>query len=157
MSYQPTNRISNSNAGRIQSYRTSVDLSCFEKGLRIDGKLRPELFLTEAKQIAEALGRSGETRSQLRAFFAECKGIQYKMNNQETFQYHSADIWMLKAKVAYKYRNGARDPKIKNVLHDFISQGVEYIYQNNSYESFEDFMKLFESVVGYSYNEGNIK
>lgn len=153
MSYTNNNRYNTTNGGRPQPTKTNVDLSCFTVGLRVSGKLRPEIFLTEAKHIAEAIGKSGETRSQLRAFFAECKGIEYKMSNQTEFEHHASDIWMLKAKVAYKYRNGARDRKLQNVLHDLISQGVEYVYKENTYESFKDFMKLFEAVVGYSYNE----
>ncbi|OON98957.1 MAG: type III-A CRISPR-associated protein Csm2 [Epulopiscium sp. Nele67-Bin004] len=134
--------------------KTDELLKFFNNGLRKDGKLRPEVVMTQASNMANLIAESRETRSQLRAFFSECKGIQYKMTDEQSFENHAQDIWMLKAKSAYKYRNGARDGKIKEPLYKLINAGVDYVSKENTYESFQDFMKFFEAVVGYSYNTG---
>ncbi|OON95298.1 MAG: type III-A CRISPR-associated protein Csm2 [Epulopiscium sp. Nele67-Bin005] len=137
-----------------QNRTIEVDLSCFDKGLRDEKDiLRAEILLFDAKNIAEDLGKSRETRSQIRGFYAECKAISFKIENVEEFEYNANEIWLLKSKVAYKFSSG----KIKNVLYDFLNKAVDYIYKQTDprkqYEAFFDFMKLFEAVVGYSYKE----
>ncbi|OON90755.1 MAG: type III-A CRISPR-associated protein Csm2, partial [Epulopiscium sp. Nele67-Bin001] len=144
----------NGSKGNYSSKAPTTDgvLKFFDEGLRKDGKLRPEILMTDANIIANKIADSRESRSQLRAFYSECKGVEYKMTNEESFNNHSQDIWMLKAKAAYRYRNGMKDGKIKEPLYNLISKGVDYVAKENTYESFRDFMKLFEAVVGYSYN-----
>ena len=98
-----------------------------EKGFRNDkGKLRPDLFSDEAKNIALQLARE-TTSSQLRSFYGEVKALQNRMEDEEeSFEDILPFILMLKSKADYKYRNG-KNQKIPQVFRDFIFAGVDEI------------------------------
>lgn len=152
-----TNGQYNKNNSRNQDIKNNAKKSieeCFSKGLRENNKLKAEVLLIDAPKIAKILADSKDTRNQIRAFFSEFRGIEYKISSEELFEENSSDIWLAKAKASYKYRDGKTDGKIKAGLFYLITCGVDYIYNSkNQYEAFKDFMKLFEAVVGYSYNE----
>ncbi len=122
-----------------------------KKGFRNDiGKIRPDLFSDEAKDIAIQLARE-TTSSQLRSFYAEVKALQNRMEDEEeNFEDILPFILMLKSKADYKYRNG-KNQKIPQVFRDFIFAGVDEIKKINSKQGFDDFCYLFEAVVGFIY------
>ena len=122
-----------------------------EKGFRNDkGKLRPDLFSDEAKNIALQLARE-TTSSQLRSFYGEVKALQNRMEDEEeSFEDILPFILMLKSKADYKYRNG-KNQKIPQVFRDFIFAGVDEIKKINTKQGFDDFCYMFEAVVGFIY------
>ena len=134
--------------------KTMFTAEFIKKGFRNDkGKLRPDLFSDEAKNIALQLtsGKKATTPTQLRAFYGEVKALQNRMEDEEeSFEDILPFILMLKSKADYKYRNGNKQI-IPQVFRDFIFAGVDEIKKVNTKQGFDDFCFLFEAVVGFVY------
>lgn len=154
-----SSKASNSNKV-INSDFLSIRPEFLERGFRENGVLREDLILKEAKDIARDLYSMGKglSNSQLRAFFNEIKAIQNRINkNEKLFESNYVYILMLKAKADYKYRNGEKDARITEKFYNFLNSGIDYIVKNKSVQNFEDFVFLFEAVVGYFYGLGGSK
>lgn len=120
-------------------------------------ELREELMLNEARDIAKVFTDSKLSNSQLRAFFNEIKALQNKINKDEKlFEQNYPFILMLKSKAEYKYRNG-QGAKITKPFRDFINESIDYIKDNKSVKTFDNFCILFETIVGYYYGFGGEK
>lgn len=150
-------RNSNYQQPRNNKSEQKIRLEFVKSGYRKDGILREKLIIKEAKDISEDLynNGSGLSSSQLRAFFNEVKAIQNRINNDEQkFNQNYPFILMLKSKAAYKYRNGGQNSKITEQFYDFINASVDYIKENKSMQTFNDFVLFFETIVGYYYGLG---
>lgn len=130
----------------------SIQFEFKEKGFRNEkGNIRPELLLNEAKYIAEKFVEQKLSKTQLRAFYGEVKGIESRIENKESFEKNLYSILLLKAKAAYKFSSKGPQSKITKDFKSFIDVSVDIIAKSNSYEVFNDFCVFFEAIVGYFY------
>ena len=131
--------------------KTMFTAEFIKKGFRNDkGKLRPDLFSDEAKNIALQLtsGKKPTTPTQLRAFYGEVKALQNRMEDEEeSFEDILPFILMLKSKASYKY--GTKNIPIE--FRNFIFSVVDEIKKVNTKQAFEDFCYFFEAIIGFSY------
>lgn len=125
---------------------------CNEKGI-----LREELMTDEAPNIAKNLGSA--SRTQLRAFFGEIKGLRNRLlekeeeTQQEEFEKIYPLILMIKSKINYRYDKDFKSKQNLSALKQFLDAGIERIQKENKLgrgcKAFLDFSLFFETVVGY--------
>lgn len=127
---------------------------------RIDfvGKaLGDEVLVSDhAEKVADELladkGRSALTSAQLRRFFHDFRALEAQAGNtEEGFKRMLPRLKMMRAKIAYAYRQGGTDARVPKSFHDFIDQNVRQI---NTLSDFRRFMLYFEAVVGFCYGKG---
>jgi CRISPR type III-A/MTUBE-associated protein Csm2 len=151
----------NFNKSRIER-NTEVDdiLKKLEDGYRDKNKeiLKKEVVSDYAKKIAENLEISS---SQLRSFFNELKKLKLKYNKKEDFDKLQIALYILKSKL--EYRKGTRSNKNEKEefkkFSYFIQKNIDIIIKENenSVESFKDFMIFFETIIGYMYGSEKVK
>jgi CRISPR type III-A-associated protein Csm2 len=146
----------NSKGNKKCAKQEPIKFEFVEKGYTDEkGNLREELITTEAQDIAKKLYNQGLSNSQLRAFFNEVKAIKSRINeSEELFEKNYPFILMLKSKAEYKYRNNGLKSKITKGFRDFINESVDYIKENKSLDTFENFVLFFEAIIGYFYGFG---
>lgn len=122
-------------------------------------KLVPNLFDTNAKQIAETFFVNGPREkacvsgSQLRKLFDEVKRYERLIDaNKNAWNEQQPFIKLLKSKTAYQVSRAIKNnPKLesayKNVEH-FISRGIDLVKTEKDYHVF---VSLFEAVYGFYY------
>ncbi len=133
------------------SYNSKPQEEELPKDFVINGfnNLREDLILKETKEIARVFANSKKlTTSQMRMFFNEVKALQSKIDGDKcSFDRNYPFILMLKSKADYKYKNG--NGTISKSFRDFIYESVDYIKDNKSVETFENFCIVFETIIGY--------
>jgi len=137
---------------RIKSFYTS------------DGKnIRPELLDTEARDLGNAFANKNKrydyyiSSNQLRRYYNDVKELQAKIEkhlkdnkdsqNSELLKEFLPLIKMLKAKVAYGRRPGAKD-RVSRTFQETMDACIDLI---KSPRDFQTFVLFFESIVGYYY------
>lgn len=142
----------NQNAYQNQSQNQQIQAPKFP-GYYKDGKINTELF-NYAEKISEYwsnLKIDGKkikfTKSQIRNIYNEVKFIEriLKRDNSEAL----IRLNLLKAKIRY---NEARDNnKFPKQIGEEIIKWLDEIKESDFYNYFNLFSKLFEAVVGFSY------
>ena len=139
--------------GRRGSRPPVLDFDFLKGGFRkpVDGKpvLREDLLDERARQLGEQFARGGYNRvssAQMRRFYGDVKSLQKEIEKGD-FRDYLARVRMLKSKVAYAAGRGT----ISRAFQQFISTCVDLIKEARDYE---DFVTVFESVVGYYYGAG---
>ena len=130
-----------------------IDFKFFKEGYWDNkGNIREELLTIEAEEVAKSFENSGLTKTQLRAFFNEIKGLSNRIDGKkENWDKVYPMVLMIKSKVEYR---SSKDSKMASLKH-FLKRSVAYIQKENrankGYQAFETFVIFFETVVGYSY------
>ena len=84
--------------------------------------------------------------TQLRKFFDEVKGIEYKLQENKEWNVIEAELWKLVPSI--KYAVGRRT--VPKVFADFITHAVKVISESpNKKQTFLNFERIFESIVAY--------
>lgn len=140
------NKYNNQNNRFNKSQEEELPTDFIEKGFK---NLREELILEETKEIARVFANSKKlSTSQIRMFFNEVKALQSKIDGDvNNFERNYPFILMLKSKADYKYKNG--NGTISKSFRDFIYKSVDYIKENKSITTFENFCIVFETIIGY--------
>ena len=124
-----------------------------KKGYRTESKdtLRKELVSTEARNIAENMKI---TNSQLRAFFNELKRLKQKYidENEKNINKLHIELLILKSKLEYKKYGD----KITNEFSKFMEKNIDIVINENTMQSYKDFLVFFETVLGYMYGLNKI-
>lgn len=124
-----------------------------KKGYRTESKdtLRKELVSTEARNIAKNMKI---TNSQLRAFFNELKRLKQKYidENEKNINKLHIELLILKSKLEYKKYGD----KITNEFSKFMEKNIDIVINENTMQSYKDFLVFFETVLGYMYGSNKI-
>lgn len=124
-----------------------------KKGYRTESKdtLRKELVSTEARNIAKNMKI---TNSQLRAFFNELKRLKQKYidENEKNINKLHIELLILKSKLEYKKYGD----KITNEFSKFMEKNIDIVINENTMQSYKDFLVFFETVLGYMYGLNKI-
>ena len=125
-------------------------LDCLKSGYFDDrGIIKCELLTQMAEQVANDLGGSGITSTQLRRFFAQVRSIERELG-QKDFSELAPQIQSLQPMVAnYVGRgNSPWERERREVFKQFIDRNVELAMRDK--DSFKKgFIPHFESVVAY--------
>ncbi len=119
------------------------------------GKIKPELFDTEAQKIAKSLSadRNGVSATQMRRIFDEVKRFDRLLAaNRQQWQELEPYVRMINSKVSYMVFRAIKvssndEPYYKN-LESFINSGLQLV---KSAEDYHVFTSLFEAVYGFYY------
>lgn len=90
------------------------------------------------------------TSAQLRRFFHDFRALQAQVEAADDFSSVEAEVQMLRPKAAYARGRDAIPPG----FHRFLEKNLKQV---KSEKHFQQFMRLFEAVVGYYYGEGGGK
>jgi len=114
------------------------------------GKIISDLLTETAEQVAEVLGNSGVTSTQLRRFFTQVRSIQRELG-QRSFQDVVSEILSLKSLVANyvgRGKNQREREEREGSLKRFIDLNVALaVKDENSFV--KGFIPHFECVVAY--------
>ena len=84
--------------------------------------------------------------TQLRKFFDEVKGIDYKLQENTQWSNVEADLWKLVPSIKYAAGRGT----VPKVFSEFITQVVKEISDaRDKKQIFLNFEKIFEAIVAY--------
>lgn len=130
----------------------------FPKFVDEEGRIRPELLDTDARNQAELL--AGISTHQVRRFFDEVTRFRTRLDNNEDYRNLQPYIYMLKAKVSYAQTRAAkRDETAFKHLKAFISKSIDQIKAEESIdkqaELFRFFCLFFEAVYGFAKLKSN--
>lgn len=139
-----------------------VKIESFYEG----GKIKPELFDTEAQKIAKSLFKitvvttpkyreikNGVSATQMRRIFDEVKRFDRLLAaNRQQWQELEPYVRMINSKVSYMVFRAIKvssndEPYYKN-LESFINSGLQLV---KSAEDYHVFTSLFEAVYGFYY------
>lgn len=118
------------------------------------GKIKPELFDTEAQKIAKSLSadRNGVSATQMRRIFDEVKRFDRLLAaNRQQWQELEPYIRMINSKVRYMVFRASKSKQDKlcyKNLESFINSGLQLV---KSAEDYHVFTSLFEAVYGFYY------
>jgi len=108
------------------------------------GRLKKEVFIEDAKRMAEIFSNDNLKYNALRNFYNKIREIEFKLKRNKIFENIKQDIYSLVPLVNYQYNREIVPLSYKN----FIEKQVELAVKDE--QNFYAFLEYHKSILAYS-------
>ncbi len=113
------------------------------------GHLKREIFIEDAKRLAEKFANDGLKHTALRHFFQKLRDIEFKLKRQKCFDSIKDDIYGLVPLAYYQYNRIVNNRRvIPESFKNFIEENVNLAVKSE--ENFRGFVEYLKSILAYS-------